>query len=44
MDPVVARGDKAKSGDKWKIFGLDRRLKWCPTGNGPRIDSLPYVH
>ena len=40
----VARGEKAKSGDKWKIFGLDRRYKWCPAGIGLRTNSLPYVH
>ena len=28
----------------WKIFGLDRRYKWCPAGIGPRTNSLPYVH
>ena len=44
MDPAVARGEKAKSGDQWKIVGLDRRFKWCPAGIDPRIDSLPYVH
>ena len=44
LDPAVDRGEKAKSGDQWKIFGLDRRFKWCPVGIGRRKDSVPYVH
>ena len=38
----MARGEKAKSGDHWKIFRLDRRYTWCPAVIGPRTNSLPY--
>ena len=37
MDPAVARGEKTKSGDQWKIFGLDRRFKWCLAGIGGSV-------
>ena len=44
MDPTVARGKKAKSGDQWKIWGLNSRFEWCPARIGPRTGSLHYVH